>query len=203
MLQKEPGKECYRTEWGKKRYGTERLIFSAFAQGPFNRCLIAVYIPFSLNRHLISRGSRIIERGFQESRACHHSKNLLRDHAPLVSNQACFCSFYACTQFIINYTKYMATAYALGAFDKKIVLVSPFCTVLEVCCTLLCWFPSMLLSQDGEVSNSLSWLKLRSLSQLVMGIVSARCSFSSTQMLGKVNLSLAKNASTSFLGTFW
>ena len=32
----------------------------------------------------------------------------------------------------------MATAYALGAFDKKIELVSPFHKVLEVCCTLLC-----------------------------------------------------------------
>ena len=35
-----------------------------------------------------SGGSRIIERGFQGSRARERSENLLRDHAHLVSNQA-------------------------------------------------------------------------------------------------------------------
>ena len=38
----------------------------------------------------------------------------------------------------------MVTLHSLGTIDKRNGLVSPFCTVLEVCCTLLCWFPSML-----------------------------------------------------------
>ena len=47
------------------------------------------------------------------------------------------------------------------------------------------------------VFNSLTWLKLHSLSQLLVGIITARCS--STRMLGKRNLSQAKDASTNFI----
>ena len=51
---------------------------------------------------------------------------------------------------IINHTKYLAIAYALGAFDEKIRLVFRFRKVLVVCCTLLCLFSSMLVSQDEQ-----------------------------------------------------
>ena len=127
----------------------------------------------------------------------------------------------------------------MGALDKKLdYLVSPFRAVLEVCCTLLCWFPSMLVSQDEQqklysnrVFNSLSWLKLSSRScsstqfarsntfacicsacdntfacicsacDSTFACICSACDSTfaccCTQMLGKVNLSQAKNASTS------
>ena len=76
--------------------------------------------------HGTSGGSRIIERGFQESQVLQEAKKILERPRPVGVKPSLFPYFYACTQLIFNHTIYVATAYALGAFNKKIGLVSPF-----------------------------------------------------------------------------